>query len=233
MTIKHFFATLFFLALFGYWLPAFSQDIADNESNSVSPDNQRIEKILNGMEQRYSTSGFSANFIQQSTLKAMDITDTATGTLKIKRPGMMRWEYQSPDPQVIITDGDKLWIYRPEDKQVMVGEAPSFFKDGKGAGFLSDMKLLRNKFSVFLDTSEMNSNDDYHLKLYPEDQSLDVAVIFLVVDPATYIIKNIVTYNTYEDETRIRMTDYNFDVEFPDHIFDFSIPEGTDILELE
>jgi outer membrane lipoprotein carrier protein len=163
----------------------------------------------------------------------MDITDTATGTLKIKRPGMMRWEYQSPDPQVIITDGDKLWIYRPEDKQVMVGEAPSFFKDGKGAGFLSDMKLLRDKFSVFLLTSEMSSNDDYHLKLYPEDPSLDVGVIFLDVDPTTYIIKNIVTYNTYEDETRIRMTDYNFDVEFPDQIFDFSIPEGTDILEME
>jgi outer membrane lipoprotein carrier protein len=145
----------------------------------------------------------------------------------------MRWEYVSPDPQIIVTDGNRLWIYRPEDNQVMVGTAPAFFKDGKGAGFLSDMKLLRAKFTVYLETKEMTADKDYHLKLFPEDQSLELASIILVVDPKTYIIKNIVTYNAYEDETRIRMTNYNFDIILDDDMFNFTIPKGVDILEME
>jgi len=114
-----------------------------------------------------------------------------------------------------------------------VGNAPAFFKDGKGAGFLSDMKLLRAKFTVFLETTETAGNKDYHLKLFPQDQSLELAAIILVVDPVTYIIKNIVTYNAYEDETRIQMTNYQFDIKFDDDMFNFAIPKGVEILEME
>lgn len=233
MSIKRLIVALVFSTMVLPGAIAFSQDIVKRENNSTMPSRELVEQILDGIEKRYSTPAFSANFIQQSTIKAMNISDTATGIIKVKRPGMMRWEYHSPDPQIIITDGDKLWIYRPEDNQVMVGHAPALFEDGKGAGFLSDMKLLRDKFSVFLDTTEISEKDDYYLRLYPEEQTLDLAAIFLVVDPETYIIKSIVTYNIYEDETRIWMTDYNFDVEFEDDTFDFTIPKGADILEME
>ena len=75
----------------------------------------------------------------------------ASGKVYIKYPGMMRWEYEKPDRQIIITDADKLWIYRPEDNQVMTGKAPTFFRDGKGASFLSDIRLIRQKFDISLE----------------------------------------------------------------------------------
>lgn len=210
-----------------------AQDNSRNEPELNTNTQEMLDKILDGIEKRYSVPGFSADFYQESTLKAMNIVDTAEGNLKVKRPGMMRWEYVSPDPQVIITDGDRLWIYRPEDNQVMLGNAPAFFKDGKGAGFLSDMKILRAKFTIFLETGEFPGGEDYRLKLFPEDQSLELASIILVVDSETYLIKNIVTYNVYEDETRIRMTNYQFDAQFDDAMFNFIIPPGVDILEME
>ena len=211
-------------------------------------DDEKLKTILDGLEARYSTLGFTARFSQESTLKAMEITDTASGKVMVKRPGMMRWEYETPEPQTIITDGDRLWIYRPEDNQVMVGKAPAFFKDGKGAGFLSDMKLLRDKFSISLVAGESDKNlvhengndanmddkeDDYFLKLVPEEQNLDLAAIFLAVDKKNFNIKNIVTLNAYEDETRIRITDYDFGAELENDLFRFVIPEGVDILEME
>ena len=97
---------------------------------------EQVNTILNQVESRYSGAGFSADFVQKSTIKAMEITDTATGTLTVKRPNKMRWEYLSPDPQLIISNGTDLWVYRPEDKQVMLGKSPKFFGGGKGAGFL-------------------------------------------------------------------------------------------------
>ncbi len=233
MKIIHYIAALVFSAAICLGSTLLAQDSSHDEKTPNKNPQEMIEKILDGIEKRYSVAEFSADFIQESTLKAMDIVDTAEGNLKVRRPGMMRWEYVAPDPQIIVTDGDRLWIYRPEDNQVMVGNAPAFFKDGKGAGFLSDMKLLRAKFTVFLETTETAGNKDYHLKLFPQDQSLELAAIILVVDPVTYIIKNIVTYNAYEDETRIQMTNYQFDIKFDDDMFNFAIPKGVEILEME
>ena len=45
------------------------------------------DDIITKIENRYSVPGFTARFIQESTLKAMDITDVATGKIFVKRPG--------------------------------------------------------------------------------------------------------------------------------------------------
>jgi outer membrane lipoprotein carrier protein len=95
-----------------------------------------LEQILDRMEKHYTGNSFRAEFVQESTVKAMEITDFATGKIFVRYPGKMRWEYAKPEKQVIITDGLKLWIYRPADNQVMTGSAPAFFSDGKGASFL-------------------------------------------------------------------------------------------------
>ena len=91
-------------------------------SAKTSPDASSIskEKILEKLEVRYNTADFSADFFQESTLKALDITDTASGKVWFKHPGMMRWEYKTPENYAIISDGKNLWIYRPEDNQVVI-----------------------------------------------------------------------------------------------------------------
>ncbi len=221
---------------------------ADTAKQEDTAGNEALGKILDGLEARYSSPGFTARFNQESILRAMDIADSASGTLTIKRPGMMRWEYETPEPQTIVTDGEELWIYRPDDNQVMVGKAPAFFKNGKGAGFLSDMKLLREKFEISLDSGEKNKylfagdaidgspeekKGEYYLKLVPEDKNIDLAAIFLAVDKESFKIDKIVTLNAYEDETKIGISDYRFGVDIANDLFRFSIPEGVDVLEME
>lgn len=191
-----------------------------------------LDDILKGVETRYlSTTDFTAQFFQKSTIKAMDITDHASGILQIKRPGMMRWEYEIPEKQIIITDGKDLWIYRPDDKQVMVGKAPSYFGGGKGAGFLSDIKLIRNDFSVTLES--INDPDSYVLKLVPNEKKFDIAMIHLYVSKKTYDISKVISFNSAGDETYIEFDKFQFNRNPDDSLFRFTIPEGTDILQLE
>ena len=141
---------LFFLSavvILAFSLSGFSREIvAQTPPSAVKPSGLSLDEILKRLESRYSAPGFSARFFQTSTLKAMDITETASGTMVVKRPGMMHWVYEKPDKQVIVTDGKKLWIYRPADNQVTVGSAPSFFGDGKGASFLSNIQSVRKTF---------------------------------------------------------------------------------------
>ena len=189
-----------------------------------------LDEILNRVEQQYAGEGFSARFDQTSIIKAIDIADTAKGRILVKRPGRMRWEYQTPEKQTIITDGNRLWIYRPELNQVMVGDAPEYLGDGKGASFISNIHLIREKFSLIMDKGE--GEPDYSINLLPINKIPEVTYIKLRISKNRFEITGITTYNPYGDETRIELSDFKFDQHLKDSLFRFQPPAGTDIIRI-
>lgn len=219
-----------FVAVVVIWMAAGVPGWA--ESSPAEPGSSAtVDRIMSGVEKKYAGDGFEARFHQQSTLKAMDITDTAEGRLLIKRPDKMRWEYETPEKQLVITNGDSLWIYRPDDNQVMIGNAPDFFKGGKGASFLSDIRRIRKYFAVFLE--DVQKGDHYTLKLIPKDEKLDIVSILMTISAATFEVTEVTTANSYGDQTYIRFDGYRFNLQPGDSDFVFSIPEGADVVRLE
>jgi outer membrane lipoprotein carrier protein len=190
-----------------------------------------LDYVLKEVEKRYTGSQFAADFLQESTIKSMEITDFASGRLYVRYPGMMRWEYEKPDRQVIITDGKKLWIYRPQDNQVMVGSAPVFFRDGKGASFLSDISLVRKKFNIQLARAE--GEYLYELRMKPIEGTLNVSEIRLYIIPRSYHIARIVTLNDYGDDTRIDIVSPQFNANLEPSLFSFEIPPGADVQKID
>jgi len=190
-----------------------------------------LDYILKELEKRYTGSQFSADFLQESTIKAMEITDFASGRVYVRYPGMMRWEYEKPERQAIITDGHKLWIYRPLDNQVMTGNAPVFFRDGKGASFLSDIRLVRQKFTITLHPPE--GEYLYELRLVPREKTLNISQVRLYVVPRAFTIARIVTLDDYGDDTRIDIVNPQFNVELDPALFKFDIPKGADVQKID
>jgi len=190
-----------------------------------------VDRIMSGVEKQYAGDGFEARFHQESTLRAMDITDTAEGRLLIKRPDKMRWEYERPERQLVITNDDALWIYRPDDQQVMIGSAPEFFKGGKGASFLSDIRRIRKHFDVFLEG--VQEGDRYTLKLIPKDRKLDIVSILMTISATSFEVADVTTANSYGDQTYIRFDRYRFNLTPKDADFVFDIPQGADVIRLE
>jgi outer membrane lipoprotein carrier protein len=190
-----------------------------------------LDYILKEVEKRYTGSQFAAEFLQESTIKTMEITDFASGRLYVRYPGMMRWEYQKPERQVIISDGKKLWIFRPQDNLVMTGSAPAFFRDGKGASFLSDISLVRKKFKIALARAE--GEYLYELKMTPLEQTLNVSEIRLYITPRSYNIARIVTLNDLGDDTRIDIIQPQFNVNLEPSLFSFDIPPGADVQRID
>ena len=208
------------------WMPSQLQSTALAAESDLT-----LEQILDRMEKHYAGSSFKAEFVQESTVKAMEITDFASGKIFARHPGKMRWEYEKPEKQVIITDGFKLWIYRPADNQVMTGSAPAFFSDGKGASFLSDITLVRKKFNIAL----VESKDDffYELNLKPLEKTLDVTDIRLSVTKNTFTVIRVITYNSYGDKNLIEFLNHEFEADLKDELFSFEAPEGTDVLKMD
>ena len=62
----------------------------------------------------------TARFEQQVFDRAGKVVERATGAFAFARPGKFRWTYEKPHQQVLVGDGQKLWIHDPDLNQVTV-----------------------------------------------------------------------------------------------------------------
>ena len=134
------------------------------------------EDILTAIEEKYSGKSFKADFTQVSKLAALDITEKASGKALFSHPGKMRWKYLTPQLHEIITNGKSLWIYRPEENQVMHGDASQFFQSGTGGAFLSDISIIRKNFNI---TVREVTTDYVEIDLIPKKKAKDISSIVI------------------------------------------------------
>jgi outer membrane lipoprotein carrier protein len=201
------------------------------ETNSVAAASELLEKIIAGVEKRYNVSSFSATFYQSSTLKMMEITDTGNGRITVKRPWKMKWEYETPEKQIYVTDGKDMWIYRPDDNQVQKGKAKSFFTGVVRAVFLLDMEQIKKYFDISL---IIKKGSNFHtLKLLPKERIADVSEMYLSISKKSFDVVKIVKYNASGDELTYKLSNFRFNKSYPDSMFRLKIPEGADVQYLD
>jgi outer membrane lipoprotein carrier protein len=79
----------------------------------------------------------------------------------------------------------------------------------------------------------MNASQEYVLKLVPMDKSYDLTSVLLVVSSDTFDIVEVVTYNSYEDETRIELSNIQIEQNLDDSQFKFAIPQGVEVVRMD
>jgi outer membrane lipoprotein carrier protein len=67
-----------------------------------------------------STQSASASFEQKVFDKNGKLVQESRGSFVLQRPGKFRWSYAKPHPQVIVGDGERVWIHDPDLNQVTV-----------------------------------------------------------------------------------------------------------------
>jgi outer membrane lipoprotein carrier protein len=193
------------------------------------------EKILTNIEKKYTGNGFQADFTQISKLTALDITENASGKAWFSHPGKMRWLYLTPERHEIITNGQVLWIFRPDQNQVMRGDAKNFFKAGAGGAFLSDIGLIRKNFTIeTIETKETIETNKTHvtLLLTARQKNPDMVSIIIKVSTTTHEIQQVITSNPYGDTTTFEFTNIQFKP-IDASVFDFKIPNVSSIIEMD
>ena len=94
-----------------------------------------------------STRTLRADFAQAVISKNGRKPQQSSGTVAISRPGKLRWEIQKPYPQLIVGDGEKIWIHDPELQQVTVRKAGQAI-GGSPAALLSGNNDLEKNFTL-------------------------------------------------------------------------------------
>lgn len=102
---------------------------------------KRVEAFLQGLD------GLQAQFHQVLTDRNGQTIDEASGTLAISRPDRFRWDYREPYQQVIVADGQRIWIYDSDLEQVTVRKVDETLS-ATPAMLLSGRSNLSDNFNV-------------------------------------------------------------------------------------
>ena len=159
---------------------------------------------------------------------------TESGTLWLKKPGKMRWEYRSPKEKLFLSDGKNAWFYVPGDRQVRK-TAVSKLEDLRSplAFLLGKTKLEKelDGLSTAPDIPPLNSGDVV-LRGVPKALAERVGQVIVEITPERHITR-IIIEEIDGTATEYRITDQKEDVELPDERFRFDLPPGTEVIEGE
>jgi len=160
------------------------------------------------------------------------IDRTESGTLWLKKPGKMRWEYRSPRAKLFVGDGRNAWFYVPGEHQVRRTEIRKLDDLRSPLAFLLGKTRLEKELqglSVAPDVPPL-ATGDVVLRGVPKAMADRVNQVLLEITPESWI-RRIVIQEADGSTTEYRFSDEKEDVKVADRRFEFVIPDGVEVIE--
>ncbi len=156
---------------------------------------------------------------------------TESGTLLLKKPGKMRWQYTSPHPKLFVSDGQTAWFYLPQERQARRSPVKQLDDLRSPLGLLLGKAHLEKELqglSVAPDVSP-SIPGDVVLRGVPKALADRVNQVILEVT-ADDRIARIIIVGTDDSETEYRFSDQKENVSIPELVFHFTPPAGTEVM---
>lgn len=186
-----------------------------------------VDKVQHFYE---NTRDFTADFDQVYRYAAMARTQRSSGTVQVKKPGFMRWDYVKPYAKLFLLDGKSLYAYDPDDNSVLVNRKFSSDSLSGAVTFLWGKGKLSEEFKITkVDKPEYGPTV---LQLVPKQREPGFTKLFFVVDPATGTVQTSVIFDSAGNENRISFSNVKSNQNLPDNRFTFQIPKGAQVKEL-
>ena len=167
-----------------------------------------------------------ANFEQKAFVKMLNRTEVTRGTVQIKKPGKMKWVYNSPDPQILITDQKKLWLYTPEDDQATKMPIESVYSSNTPALFLAGQGKLTDTFDI---AQVLTKKDKFVVVFTPKEAESSLSRLVLRANKNNYQITGATVYDVLGNKTSIRFRSIRLNQEIPESVFNFKVPAGVEM----
>jgi outer membrane lipoprotein carrier protein len=151
------------------------------------------------------------------------------GTLWLKKPGKMRWEYRSPREKLFVSDGHEAWFYVPDDRQARKTPVSKLDDLRSPLAFLLGKTKLEKELQGLSLAPDVSALDAGNVVLRGVPQALAdrVGEILLEITPE-YRISRIVINEIDGSVTEYRFSQQTENVEISDSRFRFAPPAGTE-----
>jgi outer membrane lipoprotein carrier protein len=157
-----------------------------------------------------------------------------SGTLWLKKPRKMRWEYRSPKGKLFISDGEAVWFYLPAERQLRKTSLKKLDDLRSPLAFLLGKTKLENELqglSKVVDHSPLGAGNTL-LRGVPQAMAGQATEVQLEITPSDQIVR-IVLVEADGATTEFRFAGWKENLELSDSRFQFTPPPGVETVEGE
>ena len=153
--------------------------------------------------------------------------ELSRGEVIFAKPGRMRWEYREPEASFVISDGSSLWVYDVGARQA----TRVALNQGSLAG--AALQLLFGEVrigKVFESTTTSCGPEGIVIELRPKEAA-SYERLSLVAQPGTGLVTSTSIVDLFGNRTSIRFSELEFDRSPSPDVFEFTRPEGVEVLD--
>jgi outer membrane lipoprotein carrier protein len=192
-----------------------------------------IKTVASAVDAHYNhLRSLQAEFTELYRGSGMDRVES--GTLWLKKPGKMRWEYRSPKAKLFVSNGKDAWFYVPDDRQARKESAKKLEDIRSPLAFLLGKTKLQKELhglSLAPDVEPLQAGNVV-LRGVPTAFADRISEIVLEIAPDNRIVR-LVMQEVDGSATEYQFTGQKEDVAMADNRFDFRAPAGTEVVEGE
>jgi outer membrane lipoprotein carrier protein len=189
----------------------------------------REEDLVSMLQKKYeATTDITSHFEQETFASGSSEGLKAEGKVYFNRPHQMRWEYRQPEPQLIVTGGQEVYVYEEEANQVMVLPRDQLLSTEISRAFFFGKGDLK-RFFIVEHPVKGQADARWMLKLTPRNPVPQVCTIWIVVDSDTHLVKEMWLEDQLGGRTHLVFSDVKVNKGLPDGLFQFVPPPGVEI----
>jgi outer membrane lipoprotein carrier protein len=192
-----------------------------------------LKATIAALQRRYAAvDSIRADFRQ--TYRAPGIDQTESGTLYMKKPGLMRWEYRDPEIKLFVADGRDTYLYTPEDRQVLVQRFSAADLHSTPLEFLLGQGDISRSFDASWEPDAVSkAAGSILLRLTPRSAEADYAYVVIDCDRISYDINRIVIHERTGNTSEFVLSNLKTNVKVDSKQFQFKIPKGVEVIRLD
>jgi outer membrane lipoprotein carrier protein len=193
----------------------------------------RLSAVVDALQRRYASVRTIQGSFQQS-YRAPGIEQSESGVFWMKKPGLMRWEYKTPEAKLFVADGRESYLYTPSERQVMVRRYSPSELHSTPLQFLLGQGDVMQSFTVTWETeTRPKIQGTAAIRLTPKAAESDYAYLVLEVDEGNAEIRRILIRELTGNTSEFILTDLAANTRVDDRQFHFKVPRGVEIVNLD
>ncbi len=186
-----------------------------------------VTAVLKAVQNRYNRAQTVQVLFQQTYSMRGRVSRTETGELFLRKPGRMRWQYDSPKGKLFISDGKQVFLYTPASNQVQK------MKVRESDDMRAPLAFLLGKLDFWRDFDRFVSRpdgSDLRLTARPKSDQAPYTEVEFIVTPSNQIRYLRITGQD-QSVMEFRFASEKLNPALPESLFRFSVPPGVDVLE--
>jgi outer membrane lipoprotein carrier protein len=184
------------------------------------------QDVAASLQKKYDTiRDFSADFVHTHEGGVLKRKREERGTLFVKKPGKMRWNYKSPDEKVFVSDGVRLIQYFADENRAVVSPAPD--EDQAAVVFLAGRGNLNRDFNLTF--AQNQAPNAWTLRLEPKQPQQEYDWLEITAARDTYQLQGLTVGEKQGGRSTFAFSNFKENPGLTDKTFAFSIPRGAEV----